>query len=411
LNRVCGVYPVRFYADPVKKAYTREKNHINIGTIGHVDHGKTTLTSAIAHHLQKYSEVKGKTYREIDFAPEERARGITINASKVEYETENRHYGHVDCPGHADYIKNMITGASQLDGTILVVSATEGQMPQTREHLLLTKQCGVEHMVVFINKVDECEDEELLELVEMEIREVLNEYGFAGDDVPVICGSAMCALEGEKPEIGKDKIQELVEALDSYIPDVQRDDDKPFLMSVTESFTISGRGIVFSGAIERGVVNRNDELDLVGYGRHQKIVAAGLEMFHKTLERGEPGDVLGIMVRNVKREDARRGMVICKPNSLKLVTKVKTQVYILKKEEGGRHKPFVSNYTPQMFIRAMNIAACITLPPEKEFVMPGEDASFECTMQHPTPLEKGQRFTLREGGRTVGTGVVTEIIQ
>jgi len=411
---VCGYQlQLRTYAadTTAKKVYSREKPHVNIGTIGHVDHGKTTLTAAITKHLSQSTGGKFRDYADIDNAPEEKARGITINAAKVEYETETRHYGHVDCPGHADYIKNMITGASQMDGAILVVAATDGQMPQTREHLLLANQVGVKHLVVFINKVDAIDDPELLELVEMEIREVLSEYGFDGDETPVICGSALCALEDREPSVGAEKIQELVEAFDEHIPLAERDLEKPFLMPVESTYQIPGRGTVLSGAIERGSIRKGDELDLIGMGKHIKTTSTGVEMFHKTLERGEAGDVLGTLVRGVRREDAKRGMVLCAPGSIKAYKKIKAQVYILKKEEGGRHKPFVTNYTPQMFVRTCDVAAKISLPEGKEFVMPGEDSAFEMTLMHATPMEKGLRFTLREGGRTVGTGVVTDVLE
>jgi len=414
LSQVCINNRVRLYAAEAatKKSYLRQKPHVNIGTIGHVDHGKTTLTAAITKILSESGGSKFKNYAEIDNAPEEKARGITINAAKVEYETENRHYGHVDCPGHADYIKNMITGASQMDGAILVVAATDGQMPQTREHLLLAHQVGVTHLVVFINKVDVVDDPELMELVEMEIRDVLTEYGYNGDETPVICGSALCALEGNKPEVGIQKINELIEAIDSYIPLAARDLDKPFLMPVESTFQIPGRGTVISGAIERGVVKKGDELELVGHGPNIiKTISTGIEMFHKTLDRGEAGDVLGTLVRGVRREDAKRGMVLCAPGTVKAHKKCKAQVYILTKDEGGRHKPFVSNYTPQMYIRTGDVASIITLPEGKDFVMPGDDAVFELTLFQEMPLETGLRFTLREGSRTVGTGVVTKILE
>ena len=326
IGRICA-FPVRFYADPAtKKSYNREKPHVNIGTIGHVDHGKTTLTAAITKLLSQTSGGKFKDYADIDNAPEEKARGITINAAKVEYETETRHYGHVDCPGHADYIKNMITGASQMDGAILVVAATDGQMPQTREHLLLASQVGVKNIVVFINKVDAVEDPELLELVEIEIREVLSEYGFDGDETPVICGSALSALDNTNPELGAEKIQELIEAIDTHIPVAERELDKPFLMPVESTYLIPGRGTVLSGSIERGCLKKGDDLDLVGFGKTYKVVSTGLEMFHKTLERGEAGDVLGTLVRGVKREEAKRGMLLCAPGSMALHKKVKAQV-------------------------------------------------------------------------------------
>jgi len=407
LRQIYGAQ-IRLYA---AKGFVRDKPHVNIGTIGHVDHGKTTLTAAITKVLAKSSDTKFRDYAAIDNAPEERARGITINAAKVEYETENRHYGHIDCPGHADYIKNMITGASQMDGAILVVAVTDGQMPQTREHLLLANQVGVKNLVVFVNKVDMIDDEELIELVEMEIREVLSEYGYDGDETPVICGSALCALEDKKPELGVDKIKELIEAVDEYIPLPERDLDKPFLMPVESTFSIPGRGTVVSGSIERGVVKKGEDLELVGQGKTiLKTTATGLEMFHKQLESGQAGDVLGTLIRGVKREEVKRGMVLCKPGTVKAHKKCRAQVYILKKEEGGRHKPFISNYTPQMYVRTGDVAATITLAEGKEFVMPGEDAAFEMSLFYEMPLEKGLRFTLREGSRTVGTGVITELL-
>jgi len=396
-----------------KKEFDRTKPHVNIGTIGHVDHGKTTLTAAITKILSEKGGSKFKDYQQIDNAPEEKARGITINASHVEYETDGRHYGHIDCPGHADYIKNMITGAAQMDGAILVVAATDGQMPQTREHLLLARQVGVKDMVVFINKADEIDgDPELIELVDMEIRELLNSYGFDGDNTPIIAGSALCALNDETPEMGKDKVLELVEALDSHLRLPVRDLDKPFLMAIEDTYSIAGRGTVVTGSIERGTVNKGDELDIVGHSSEPtKTIASGLEMFHQSLKRGEAGDNLGALLRGVRREDIKRGSVLCAPGTVSTYHKVKAQVYILKKEEGGRHKPFVSNYTPQMFFRTADIASTIKLPEGKEFVMPGEDVSMELTLMHPMPLENGLRFTMREGGRTVGTGVVTEVIE
>jgi len=414
LRQIYGCQVRLYAAEPAaKKGYARLKPHVNIGTIGHVDHGKTTLTAAITKVLSDSTGgTKFKDYAAIDNAPEERARGITINAAKVEYETENRHYGHIDCPGHADYIKNMITGASQMDGAILVVAATDGQMPQTREHLLLANQVGVKKLVVFVNKVDMIDDDELMELVEMEIRELLSEYGYDGDETPVICGSALCALENKKPEVGVEKINELIEAIDSFIPVPERDLDKPFLMPVESTFSIPGRGTVVSGSIERGVVKKGDELEIVGQGKTVlKTIATGLEMFHKSLDRGEAGDVLGTLIRGIKREEVKRGMILCKPGTVKAYKKCKAQVYILTKEEGGRHKPFISNYTPQMYVRTGDVAATITLAEGKEFVMPGEDASFELTLFHEMPLEQGLRFTLREGSRTVGTGVITELME
>lgn len=395
-----------------KKVFSRDKPHVNIGTIGHVDHGKTTLTAAITKVLAETGGSKFKNYAEIDSAPEEKARGITINAAHVEYETETRHYGHIDCPGHADYIKNMITGAAQMDGAILVVAATDGQMPQTREHLLLANTVGVKHLCVFVNKADMVDDAELMELVEMEIRELLSEYGFDGDETPIICGSALCALEDKLPEVGVEKIKELINAIDGHIPLPERDLDKPFLMPVEGVFSIPGRGTVITGSIERGVIKKGNEVELVGHGKDSiKTTTTGLEMFHKQLDQGQAGDNLGALVRGVKRDEVKRGMVLCAPGSVKSYQKCRAQVYILKKEEGGRHKPFVSNYTPQMYVRTGDVATTIILDDGKEFVMPGEDASFKLNLMHPMPLEKGLRFTMREGSRTVGTGVITDVIE
>lgn len=396
-----------------KKVFERTKPHVNIGTIGHVDHGKTTLTAAITKVLSEAGGGSFKDYSAIDNAPEEKARGITINASHVEYETENRHYGHIDCPGHADYIKNMITGAAQMDGAILVVAATDGQMPQTREHLLLAKQVGVKDLVVFVNKADEVDgDPELLELVDMEIRDLLAEYGYDGDNTPIISGSALCALENTSPELGVEKIKELVQALDDHLRLPERDLDKPFLMAIEDTYSIPGRGTVVTGSIERGVIKKGDELDIVGHSETpMKTIATGLEMFHKSLTRGEAGDNLGALLRGIKREDVKRGSVLCKPGTVATYSKIKAQVYILKKEEGGRHKPFVSKYTPQMYVRTGDVAATINLPEGKEFVMPGEDSEFILNLMHPMPMEKGLRFTMREGSRTVGTGVITDCIE
>eukprot|EP00112_Aurelia_sp_Birch-Aquarium-sp1_P014895 Seg3249.1 transcript_id=Seg3249.1/GoldUCD/mRNA.D3Y31 product="Elongation factor Tu mitochondrial" protein_id=Seg3249.1/GoldUCD/D3Y31 len=403
---------VRYYAaEATKRVFDRTKPHVNIGTIGHVDHGKTTLTAAITKTLADTGSAKYKKYDDIDNAPEEKARGITINASHVEYETENRHYGHIDCPGHADYIKNMITGAAQMDGGILVVAATDGQMPQTREHLLLANQVGVKNLVVFINKADAVDDKEMLDLVELEMREILTEYGYDGDNTPVIIGSALCALEDRERVMGHDAIVKLLEAVDSHIPTPTRDLDKPFLLPVEDTFSISGRGTVVSGRIERGIINKGDEVEITGQGVTLKTTVTGLEMFHKQLDHGEAGDNLGALVRGIKREDVKRGMVVCAPGSIKSYTKFDAQVYILKKEEGGRHKPFVSNYTPQIYVRTADVAAAITLPEGTSFVMPGDDAKFTMALMHPLPIELGTRFTLREGSRTVGTGVVVNLIE
>ncbi|XP_065055274.1 elongation factor Tu-like isoform X1 [Rhopilema esculentum] len=400
-----------YAAESAKKVFDRTKPHVNIGTIGHVDHGKTTLTAAITKTLANAGGAKYKQYADIDNAPEEKARGITINASHVEYETENRHYGHIDCPGHADYIKNMITGAAQMDGGILVVAATDGQMPQTREHLLLANQVGVKNLVVFINKADAVDDKEMLDLVELEMREILSQYGYDGDNTPVIIGSALCALEDRENEIGYNAILKLLEAIDSHIPTPTRDLDKPFLLPVEDTFSISGRGTVVSGRVERGRINKGDEVEITGHGTTLKTTVTGLEMFHKQLDNGQAGDNLGALVRGIKREDVKRGMVMCAPGSIKSYTKFDAQVYILKKEEGGRHKPFVSNYTPQLYVRTADVAAAIKLPEGVSFVMPGDDAKFSMALMHPLPIEIGTRFTLREGSRTVGTGVVTNLIE
>ncbi|XP_032236770.1 elongation factor Tu [Nematostella vectensis] len=401
---------IRGYAEPAKKTFSRDKPHVNIGTIGHVDHGKTTLTAAITKVLADTGAANFKSYGDIDNAPEERARGITINTAHVEYQTEKRHYGHVDCPGHADYIKNMITGAAQMDGAILVVAGTDGQMPQTREHLLLANQVGVKDIVVYVNKADMIDDPELLELVELELRELLSEYGYDGDNTPIIIGSALCALEGKNDDLGINSIKKLLEAVDSHIPTPARDLDKPFLLPIEDVFSISGRGTVVTGRIERGVIKKGDEVEFVGHGSKIKTTVTGIEMFHKILDRGEAGDNLGALVRGVKREDVKRGMVLCQPGTVKSHSKFEAQVYILKKEEGGRHKPFVTSYTPQMYVRTGDVAATITLPEGKEFVMPGEDASFTVQLLFDVPLEQGLRFTLREGSKTVGTGVVTKIL-
>ncbi|CAK6963254.1 elongation factor Tu%2C mitochondrial [Scomber scombrus] len=400
----------RTFAAEAKKTYSREKPHVNIGTIGHVDHGKTTLTAAITKVLADAGGASFKKYEEIDNAPEEKARGITINASHVEYTTANRHYAHTDCPGHADYVKNMITGTAQMDGCILVVAATDGQMPQTREHLLLAKQIGVEHVVVFINKADAVEDKEMLELVEIEIRELLTEFGYDGDNTPVIIGSALCALENKQPELGVNAVMKLLEVVDDYVPLPKRELEKPFLLPIEGVYSIPGRGTVVTGTMERGIIKKADECEFVGHSRSCKSVVTGIEMFHKSLDRAEAGDNLGALVRGLKREDVRRGMVMCKPGSILPHQKVKAQVYVLSKEEGGRHKPFVSNFMPVMFSLTWDMACKITLPEDKEMVMPGEDTSLMLTLRQPMVLEKGQRFTLRDGNRTIGTGLVTDIM-
>ena len=396
--------------------FERTKPHLNIGTIGHVDHGKTTLTAAITKCLAEKGGASFLDYSAIDKAPEERARGITISTAHVEYETANRHYSHVDCPGHADYIKNMITGAAQMDGAIIVVAATDGQMPQTREHLLLARQVGVQHIVVFVNKVDTIDDPEMLELVEMEMRELLTSYGFDGDNTPVIMGSALCALEGREPEIGAKAIDKLMEAIDEYIPTPQRDLEKPFLMGVEDVFSISGRGTVVTGRVERGNLKKGDEIELVGYNKNPiKTTVTGIEMFKKELESAMAGDNCGILLRGIKRDDVKRGMVAAKPGSVAAHTKFLASLYILTKEEGGRHSAFAENYRPQMFIRTGDVTTILTWPEEhadhSQQILPGDNVEMVCTLVHPTAVEVGQRFNIREGGRTVGTGLVTRIIE
>ncbi|KAJ1926218.1 translation elongation factor Tu [Tieghemiomyces parasiticus] len=407
-----GQVPVRTMAADV---FSRDKPHVNIGTIGHVDHGKTTLTAAITKVLADEGGAQFRDYNSIDKAPEERARGITISTAHVEYQTDNRHYAHVDCPGHADYIKNMITGAATMDGAIIVVSATDGQMPQTREHLLLARQVGVKDLVVFVNKVDAVDDAEMLELVEMEMRELLGEYGFDGENTPVIMGSALCALEDRKPEIGKTKILELMAAVDAHIPTPERDLDKPFLMPIEDVFSIAGRGTVATGRLERGTVLKGQEVEIVGYGSTLKTTLTGIEMFHKQLERGEAGDNMGALLRGVKREQLHRGQVLCAPGTVKSHKKFMAQLYILTKEEGGRHTPFVDNYKPQIFIRTSDVTVTLRHPPgtespEDKMIMPGDNATLECELMTDVAVELGLRFTIREGGRTVGTGVITELL-
>jgi len=394
-----------------KEKFDRSKPHVNIGTIGHVDHGKTTLTAAITKTLAEAGGSTFMAYDEIDKAPEEKARGITINTAHVEYQTEARHYAHVDCPGHADYIKNMITGAAQMDGTILVVSAADGPMPQTREHVLLARQVNVPYIVVFMNKVDQLDDEELLELVEMEIRELLNEYEFPGDDIPVIQGSALKALEGDTGEIGTQAVMKLMEAVDAYIPTPERAVDKPFLMPVEDVFTITGRGTVATGRIERGVVNMGETIEIVGIRDTTTTVVTGVEMFRKILDRGEAGDNAGILLRGVKREDIERGQVLSKPGSITPHTKFKCEAYILKKDEGGRHKPFFNGYRPQFYFRTTDVTGSITLPDGVEMVMPGDRVEMTIELITPIAIEQQLRFAIREGGRTVGAGVVSEIIE
>ncbi|KAI9179564.1 translation elongation factor Tu [Blastocladiella emersonii ATCC 22665] len=392
--------------------FDRSKPHVNIGTIGHVDHGKTTLTAAITKVLASKGGAEFKDYSAIDKAPEERARGITISTAHVEYETGARHYAHVDCPGHADYIKNMITGAAQMDGAIIVVSATDGQMPQTREHLLLAKQVGISNLVVFVNKVDAIDDPEMLDLVEMEMRELLGTYGFNGDDTPVIMGSALCALEGRKKEIGEDAIIKLMDAVDAWIPTPVRDLDKPFLMPIEDVFSISGRGTVVTGRVERGTILKGAEVEIVGFGNTTKTIVTGIEMFKKELDRGQAGDNMGILLRGIKREGVKKGQVIVVPGSVKSHKKFLAQFYILTKEEGGRHTPFTDNYRPQVFLRTCDVTATLKHPEDPEhMVMPGDNVTLSVELVSDVAIEEGQRFTIREGGKTVGTAVVTKLIE
>jgi elongation factor Tu len=394
-----------------KQKFERTKPHVNIGTIGHVDHGKTTLTAAITKTLAESGGATAMNYEDIDKAPEEKARGITINTAHLEYETANRHYAHVDCPGHADYIKNMITGAAQMDGAILVVSAADGPMPQTREHVLLARQVQVPYIVVFLNKVDMLDDEELLELVEMEVRELLDSYEFPGDDTPVIRGSALKALEGDTSPIGTPAILELMAAVDAYIPTPERLTDQPFLMPVEDVFTISGRGTVATGRVERGVVNVGDSIEIVGITDTRKSTVTGVEMFRKLLDSGQAGDNIGALLRGVKREDVQRGQVLSAPKSVTPHTKFAAEVYVLKKEEGGRHKPFFAGYRPQFYFRTTDVTGSIKLPEGVEMVMPGDRVSIEVELIMPIAMEDGLRFAIREGGRTVGAGVVAKIIE
>jgi elongation factor Tu len=393
-----------------KEKFDRAKPHVNVGTIGHVDHGKTTLTAAITKTLaERGSDTEVKTFDEIDNAPEEKERGITIATSHVEYETDNRHYAHVDCPGHADYVKNMITGAAQMDGAILVVSAPDGPMPQTREHILLARQVNVPYVVVYLNKTDMVDDEELLELVEEEVRDLLNEYEFPGADVPIIKGSALKALEGD--EEAKQSIIDLAAALDEYIPEPERDLDKPFLMPVEDVFSITGRGTVATGRVEQGVINTGDEVEIVGIRDTSKTVVTGVEMFRKILDEGRAGDNIGALLRGTKREEIERGQVLCKPGSITPHTKFKAEVYCLKKEEGGRHTPFVSGYRPQFYFRTTDVTGVVELPKDREFVAPGENAEMTVELIQPIAMDQGLRFAIREGGRTVGSGVVTEVTE
>ena len=387
-----------------KEKFERNKPHCNIGTIGHVDHGKTTLTAAITKYFGDF-----KAYDEIDGAPEERARGITISTAHVEYETDARHYAHVDCPGHADYVKNMIIGAAQMDGAILVVNAADGPMPQTREHILLARQVGVPALVVFMNKVDQVDDPELLELVEMEIRELLTSYEFPGDDIPIISGSALAALEGRDPEIGENKIRELMAAVDSYIPEPARPIDKPFLMPIEDVFSISGRGTVCTGRIEQGIVKVGDEVEIVGINPTTKTTITGVEMFRKLLDSGQAGDNVGALLRGTKREEVERGQVLCKPGSITPHTSFTGEAYILSKDEGGRHTPFFANYRPQFYFRTTDVTGVVTLPAGTEMVMPGDNVNIEVELIAPIAMTEGLRFAIREGGRTVGAGVVAKI--
>ncbi|MBT6488601.1 MAG: elongation factor Tu [Deltaproteobacteria bacterium] len=394
-----------------KEKFERNKPHCNIGTIGHVDHGKTTLTAAITKVLADVGGAEFSAFDQIDNAPEERERGITIATSHVEYETDGRHYAHVDCPGHADYVKNMITGAAQMDGGILVVSAADGPMPQTREHILLARQVGVPALAVFMNKVDQVDDEELLELVEMEIRELLNEYEFPGDDIPIVKGSALAALEGRDDAIGKEAIMELMKQVDAYIPQPERPVDQPFLMPIEDVFSISGRGTVVTGRVERGVINVNEEIEIVGVKETQTSVCTGVEMFRKLLDQGEAGDNVGILLRGVEREAVERGQVLCKPKSITPHTKFKASAYILTKEEGGRHTPFFTNYRPQFYFRTTDVTGVVTLPAGTEMVMPGDNIEVDVELIVPIAMEDNLRFAIREGGRTVGAGVVSAIIE
>jgi elongation factor Tu len=389
-----------------KAKFQRNKPHVNIGTIGHVDHGKTTLTAALTKYFGEF-----RAYDQIDGAPEEKARGITISTAHVEYETTARHYAHVDCPGHADYVKNMITGAAQMDGAILVVNAADGPMPQTREHILLARQVGVPGLVVYLNKVDQVDDEELLELVEMEVRELLSSYDYPGDDIPIVKGSALAAMNGTDPEIGETSIRALMEAVDSYIPTPERPIDQPFLMPIEDVFSISGRGTVVTGRIERGVVTVGEEIEIVGIRPNRKTVCTGVEMFRKLLDRGEAGDNIGALLRGIGREDVERGQVLCKPGTVKPHTKFEAEAYILTKEEGGRHTPFFTNYRPQFYFRTTDVTGTVALPEGTEMVMPGDNLKFEVQLIAPIAMEEKLRFAIREGGRTVGAGVVSKILE
>ncbi len=394
-----------------KAKFERNKPHCNIGTIGHVDHGKTSLTAAITKVLAETGGAVFKAYDQIDAAPEERARGITINTAHVEYETANRHYAHVDCPGHADYVKNMITGAAQMDGAILVVNAADGPMPQTREHILLARQVGVPAIVVFLNKCDVADDADLLDLVEMEVRELLSKYDFPGDDIPIIRGSALKALEGDQGPLGRESIYKLMEAVDSYIPQPARAVDLPFLMPIEDVFTISGRGTVITGRVERGIVNVGDEVEIVGLKDTQKTTVTGVEMFRKLLDRGEAGDNIGALVRGIKREEIERGQVLAKPGSINPHTSFKGEVYILTESEGGRHKPFFDGYRPQFYFRTTDVTGVVKLPEGVKMVMPGENITIDVELIKPIAMDEGLRFAIREGGRTIGSGVVSKVVK
>ncbi len=394
-----------------KQKFERKKPHLNIGTIGHVDHGKTTLTAAITKVLEKQGKAKFMAYDQIDKAPEERERGVTINIAHVEYETEKRHYAHVDCPGHADYVKNMITGAAQMDGAILVVSAADGPMPQTREHILLARQVGVPAIVVYLNKADMVDDKELLDLVELEVRELLSKYKFPGDDTPIIVGSALKALEGDTSDLGEPSILKLMEAVDSFVQEPVRDIDKPFLMPVEDVFTISGRGTVVTGRVERGIVKVGEEIEIVGFRETQKTVATGVEMFRKLLDEGQAGDNIGVLLRGTKREDVERGQVLAKPGSITPHKKFNAEAYVLTKEEGGRHTPFFNGYRPQFYFRTTDVTGVVKLPEGTEMVMPGDNINVEIELIMPVAMDQGLNFAIREGGRTVGAGIVTKIVQ
>jgi elongation factor Tu len=411
-NRVFEISPLRQGCGNMsKEKFERTKPHVNIGTIGHVDHGKTTLTAAITKVLSEHGGAEFSDYADIDKAPEEKERGITISTAHVEYETDGRHYAHVDCPGHADYVKNMITGAAQMDGAILVVNAADGPMPQTREHILLARQVGVPALVVFLNKVDQVDDEELLELVEMEVRELLSSYEFPGDDIPIVKGSALAALEGRDDAIGKEAIMSLMSEVDAYIPQPDRPKDQPFLMPIEDVFSISGRGTVVTGRVERGIVNVGEEIEIVGIKETQTTTCTGVEMFRKLLDQGEAGDNVGVLLRGTKREEVERGQVLCHPGSIKPHTKFKAEAYILTKEEGGRHTPFFTNYRPQFYFRTTDVTGVCQLPSGTEMVMPGDNVEMEVELIVPIAMEEKLRFAIREGGRTVGAGVVSSIIE